>query len=1180
MNLLSKQTNPDSVTMTGIVNITAGINSKNYEQKDADGKKKNNDPLNNARQFANKPASSIPTIFARMLFFNSALLNIDDISAKTPSTYSAAVSQWLDLLELVFRKGNRLKYVEWKLEQQIEMLKESGKRNARHKQLAEALKEHADTYLPGVESVYLIFDENNRLMGGTSPYTFVYTAPNYKSNLPVRSLLERENDFQEFVVRLYLMLKNAGATTGDTTAKQFTGFTEYMEEVLKNNKIKNDFPPEHQGSDEYSFDTFNKKYDAVEVGSQNILIASLPGLPLHLYMRKEGAIVTDFYIDSDVQPFNSLKTPLVLPVSDRKGYSTFTLHDNVLWKTSFIVPQDESVSYDTKHDLPDNSGVAHTWLTEINFLEDKLVQLPYLVDSKKFYGALNVPTKTPNGASVSYLLPVKPVLMRFFTVDKIKEMISYEMADGKITVSLKVPVRNLDGRSTGHVVFEKTYNPAQSLYAISVPGFKDVISVGISPFVRCAEISEGLKGNTQPMENPAIEDKYTVLLQACSLGKGQDIGLDFITVGEGSLSQIDAEPIDRFSETNGNMSRFARIYNVRKPFEGLQVQVKKDGNQVGGAMLLPKWEKCAGEGVQRYMYSIDFGTTNTHMAFISYVDGNGSSNSKEKSFKAHEIKMQVQYLADEPVQAHVDGAKNKLANYLNHVYGTFSAVNLGKITLEDQARLFYPNFLVDEYSFPIRTVVTQASGAMPETARVFENASIGFYHSKEISEKTSSKYNYNPNLKWDLEESVGAGAPKTTAKLFFIELLQMVRNHWIQQPDADLQKLPRFIITYPLAMSNVTGMINIWKEAYQTVFGEPDRETFNLVPESLAPAYKLISSGTIKSAGLLNVDIGGGTTDLQYYAEFDGKIVSRYDSVRFAGDDLWGGGYENVKSDHNPADDNVFTRFADARLSSANLQINKGDITPYSEVEYRGKEKINVLLRDIDEAFFSAMQRDDAKEEPAFKAIQLHYAALIYYIANWIKSDVGGMADKFPRKLNFTGFGSKYIPFLFGKDLSSDEKLTEYTKALFKAFGVDDVPDEFKVEFSENPKDVTAEGAAVYAIKGMERKDRPKQMSHLGYDGFALGQRLTWADMGSSEFKQKAWKHFEDFVDRFQNVDTSLLTSLSASLATRFKKHAKDSFNEMYTANKPANDADGLGFIKDSLFFWMLKGAIFNLDQD
>lgn len=1182
--ILTKQTNPDSVTMRGIVNITAGINSKNYEQKDADGQKKNNDPLNNARQFANKPASSIPTIFARVLFFNSALLNIDDINAKEPSTYSTAVSQWLDMLELVFRKGNRLKYIEWKIDEQINALKESGKRNVRHKQLAEALKEHADTYLPGVESVYLIFDENNRLMGGTSPYTFVYTAPNYKTNQPVRSLLQREEDFQDFVIRLYLMLKNAGATTD---SEQFTGFREYMEEVLKKPSIREKYAD--QGSEEYDDNHFIERFDTIEIGSQDITIATLrnrqgqPILPLHLYMRKEGAIVTDFYMDSDVQPFNALKTPLALPVSDRKGYSTFTLHDNILWKTSFIVPQDESVSYDTKHDLPDNSGVSHTWLTEINFLEDKLVQLPYLVDTKKFYGALNVPTKTTAGASVSYLLPIKPVLMRYFTVDKIKEMVEFGMDGNMIKVTLKVPVRNLEGRSTGHVVYEKTYNPVQSLYPVSAAaGLVDVISVGISPFVRFADVCEGLRGKDKAPRDLPFPDSYTVLLQASSLAKNQDISLDFVTVGEGSLPETESEPTDRFTEQTGSLKRFARFYNVTKPFEGIQIQVRKDGFQVGGAMILPNWETkpCLGEKV--YMYSIDFGTTNTHMAYISYTDGEGARNAgDEKSFKANEIKLQVQYLAAMPVQAtNQNDTAIRLKNYLTYVYGSVNA-NMGKITLDDQARLFFPNFLEDEYAFPIRTVVTQAPGAVPDTAKIFDNASIGFFHSKEISENTSSKYNYNPNLKWNLEESVGAGSAKTTAKLFFVELMQMVRNHWLQQADADLNKKPKFIITSPLAMSNVMGMLNIWKEAYKTVFGvEPQKDSFQNVAESLAPAYKLISSGTIKSAGMLNVDIGGGTTDLQYYANYDGKIVSRYDSVRFAGDDLWGGGYENVKSDHTPADANVFTRFTDARLANANLQINKGETTEYGSVEYKGKEKINVLLRDLDEAFFAAMQQDTSKEEPAFKAIQLHYAALIYYIANWIKTDITGMAEKFPRKLNFTGFGSKYIPFLFGKDEFSNEKLTEYTKALFKAFGVDDVPDNFVVEFSDNPKDVTAEGAALYALKGINREDRPKQMWHLGYDGYAQGQRLTWADMGSPEYKEKAWKHFEDFVTKFQNVDTDLLAPLPTALAKRFLKHAEDSFNEMYTANKPKNDADGQGFIKDSIFFWMLKGSLFNLDQD
>lgn len=1173
MNLLSKQTNPDSVTAEGIVTITEGLNSKKYEQKDADGKKVNNDPLNNAKQYANKPASSIPTIFARMLFFNSALLNIDNIDAKEPTTYSTAVSQWLDLLELVFRKGNRLKYVEWKVDEQIDKLVTS--KDARHRQLGEALKDHCRTYLPGVESVYLIFDENNRLMGGTSPYTFVYTAPNYKSNQPVRSLLQREEDFQDFVIRLYLMLKNAGVTV----SKQFSGFKEYMEEVMRKPKIKERYTD--TGSLEYGYDAFNKHYDFVELGSQNILIASLPGLPLHLYMRKEGAIVTDFYMDSNVQPFDALKTPLVLPVSDRKGYSTFTLHDNILWKTSFIVPQDESISYDTKHDLPDNSGVAHTWLTEINFLEDKLVQLPYLVDSKKFYGALNVPTKTTTGASVSYLLPVKPVLMRFFTVEKIKEMIKYEMVEGMIKVTLSVPVRSLEGTPKGHVVFEKTYNPATALYPISAPTFKDVISVGISPFVRHTEINGGLTAG-EP-EKPMLEDKYSVLLQACSLAKGQDIGLDFVTVGNGSLAQTDSECVDRINEARGALSRFARFYNVKKPFEGLQIQVKNNGNMLGGGMLMPNWDKRVGNGVMLYMYSIDFGTTNTHMAYISYRPEdleNAANNNIERSLKSHEIKVQAQFLAAMPKQAEEMDPAIKLKNYLTYVYGNDPFSN-GKTTLADQARMFFPNFLTDEYSFPIRTVVTQGNGALPETAKIFENISIGFHHSKEVYVKDSKTYNYNPNLKWNLEESVGAGAPRTTAKLFFIELLQMVRNHWMQQPDSDLTAKPRFIITYPLAMSNVMGMVSIWQDAYRAVFGEPAKNTFDLVPESLAPAYKLINDGANQTAGLLNVDIGGGTTDLQYYANYGGKIVSRYDSVRFAGDDLWGGGYENIKSSevgHKPQDANVFTRFTDIKLANANLQLNKGENTNYKDVDYRGKEKINVLLRDIDEAFFSAMQKEDAKEEAAFKAIQLHYAALIYYIANWLKADVGGMAEKFPRKLNFTGFGSKYIPFLFGKDHRSNEKLTDYTKALFKAFGIDQVPDGFSVQFSENPKDVTAEGAALYAIKRMKREDQPKQMRHLGFDGYTMGQRLTWAELSSPEYKERAHKHFDDFIERFQSVDTDLLTPLSSGLVARLKRHATDSFNEMYTIHKPANDADGQGFIKDSLFFWMLKGAIFNLD--
>ncbi|MCM1452063.1 MAG: hypothetical protein NC102_07380 [Clostridium sp.] len=1191
--ILTKQTNIDDPQQApGIVDLSEGVGSENY-CKDKEGKMLDNDPLNNAQQFANKPASSIPTIFARALFFNSALLNIINIDSRKITTYSKSVSQWLDLLEMIFRKGDRLKYVKWNVDTQTEKLKSNRNGNPRLAHLAEALKVHMDTYLQGTDNIYLIFDENGQLMGGTSPFTFVYTAPNYNSGQPVLSLLERKEDFQNFMIRLYVALKRAGVIKDPKTKDQFSGLRTYMEAVL--NRVKNRFNPQSLSiSPEYSYQSFLNSYTKLTVNKEEISIATLKDIELYLFMRKEGELVSDFYINSNVQDLNAIDTPLVLPLT-ANSYKVKYLHDEVRLNESMQIPQIEGIPYDKKRELPDNSGIRHPWITEIDFLEDKLIQLPYIVDTTKFYGAINVPSTTPDGPSVSYLLPIKPLLLRFFTVDRLKELIQFRIVDkdenkGMIEITLRIPIKNLNGDSTGDVIFRKLYNPYTSLYDTAAPesGKKDAISVGISPFVRFAEANQGLNGNGNTAPAP-ISDKYNVLLQASNLDdQSQDITLGFYTVGNGELTGLDANGVERFTENKGSLRHKAYFYDVMKGFEGLQVRVMDNGRQVGGAMIFPIWEKGPKSGSRSFKYSIDFGTTNTHVAFVSYVSSDNKviDPKTEQSFKTEELKAQAQYLAATPVQALKPGhsstnqlnkAMVDLSKFMDHIYGCGTNVE-GRKTLNDQARLFYPTFVDKEYSFPIRTVVSRSFDEIKESAKVFDNLSIGFHFSKEYSKAESGKYNYNDELKWQFEESVGAGPAKTTARLFFTQILMMVRNHWIQQEDVNLKTPPKFIITYPLAMSNVTGMINVWKEAFKTVFDqEAERDTFDTVAESLAPAYKMIKDGARQSAGILNVDIGGGTTDLQYYANYGGKIVSRYDSVRFAGDDLWGGGYENVKRTglgQVPQDNNVFTRFADSKFSNQTIiKLNEGEITQYGNIDYTGKEKINFLLKDSGHALFDALNAD--KDSEAFKVLQLHYAALIYHIANWIKADQGGMAEKFPRKINFTGFGSMYIPILFGLD--GNRKLTEYTANLFKAFGIDNIPEGFSVEFSENPKDVTAEGAALYSIEKIKRDDYPKQLRHLGFDGYASGNRITWEDLGDKEFEEKVFKYFDDFVDKFQKVETS--HPLPATLSKRLKSHARDSFQEMSNINRPIGDGANQSQIKDSLFFWMLKGSLFDLDQ-
>ena len=70
------------------------------------------DPLN-ATNNANKTAASIPSMFARMLFFKTAYSNVSTLPTNTNSVYAKFVSDSLDLLEALFDHSVDIDIVKW-----------------------------------------------------------------------------------------------------------------------------------------------------------------------------------------------------------------------------------------------------------------------------------------------------------------------------------------------------------------------------------------------------------------------------------------------------------------------------------------------------------------------------------------------------------------------------------------------------------------------------------------------------------------------------------------------------------------------------------------------------------------------------------------------------------------------------------------------------------------------------------------------------------------------------------------------------------------------------------------------------------------------------------------------------------------------------------------------------------
>lgn len=106
------------------------------------------DPLMNNMAAANKAATSIPSMFARILFFRTAFQSIIN-PRHTDSVYAKYVSDCLDLLEDIFNHDPDITFVKWNKAAQLATL-------ANNTILRNALLTQLDKFMPSVTDIYLI----------------------------------------------------------------------------------------------------------------------------------------------------------------------------------------------------------------------------------------------------------------------------------------------------------------------------------------------------------------------------------------------------------------------------------------------------------------------------------------------------------------------------------------------------------------------------------------------------------------------------------------------------------------------------------------------------------------------------------------------------------------------------------------------------------------------------------------------------------------------------------------------------------------------------------------------------------------------------------------------------------------------------------------------------------------
>ena len=140
----------------------------------------------------NKMGTSIPSIFARVFLFEGAFQTLNKLPLNVLNSITMEtklVSECLDLIEFLFQHGKDQNLVikRWNAQTQIAGLKAS--HFEEHRNLAIVLEDEIKLY-PGLADIFLFYWKSSSpnslvpqefLIGGTSPYTLVFTSPNWKS---------------------------------------------------------------------------------------------------------------------------------------------------------------------------------------------------------------------------------------------------------------------------------------------------------------------------------------------------------------------------------------------------------------------------------------------------------------------------------------------------------------------------------------------------------------------------------------------------------------------------------------------------------------------------------------------------------------------------------------------------------------------------------------------------------------------------------------------------------------------------------------------------------------------------------------------------------------------------------------------------------------------------------------
>ncbi len=1093
-------------------------------------------------QSGNKMGTSIPSIFARIFLFDGAFQTLKGrpmgvLQAVNPDT--RLVSECLDLIEFLFQHGGdkHLVIKRWNAAAQIQGLRQSAFEE--HHNLAKVLEDEiylyknlADIFLFYWDAVTPQLGRREILIGGTSPYTMVFTSPNWRnamaanglsfsrlngkamfSDASIASLKDRDSSFKDMIYSLHMAFN----TQLQVQAPNFDSYIAQM--------IANDIPGIAVSGMAGNPAAFLAKYTNIK--DSNGADVACSAIPLSYEKIVPQASGYEIVATSDKYRTYTAKdgthvvldTPLALNENGLGAGVNYI--GSYKWDTNSCKINEAEVRTAEMHNriLPGQTGTRYPFLIWSDFLEDKIIKLPYAQDADNFI--------TAGGGDAKYVLPLKRYFFKYFNIDDIS--------------------RTIDG--TNKKIVEMSYDGSSVTVTVNVP-VRDTVHRFI-PFVRKYEGSN-IIGNTPfllgffPFYKVAGNDglnRYSVM----NCGRG--VSLRFYNVG-----QLDS-PVDAASKvrtTQDSIISQTEYYTIKSSFDIVEVC----SGEVHG-IILPKMIAVGNNVVNHYNFAVDFGTSNTYIAHTT--DHQPVPTTLE--IDAHD--RQTVFLTTQ-------NDKGQLLNTMrSHIAREFAPVAIGGKNAD--------------FAYPFRTAVCEIPVFEKTVPELFGTISIGFYMMNEPV--ALPQFVYKTGLKWLLEKYPGDTNHTNRVKYYFLQTLWMLKNESFLNGGDDNFDV---YITFPETMKSPTkqALVDLWSWAKTELNLGCAFHYGTDYSESVAP-YNCLAQN-IGGNSYLNIDIGGGTNDLLFVLKNGaGRITgARYFSAMFAGDDLWGDGTV-ITTAHGGK--NGFVDFLVGSAGNA-TDAGRGILGAVNTYNKEKVDTLNALCQGVSTSSADIMgylfKYDNEFQTSAkirgnrnlYSIVFIHYAAIMYNVSRLIKD----LNIDIPERMSFTGMGSKYINLI-----SSDNNvLKALTKLLLEKYTGKTVQPAFDIidthPLGVDVKEVTAKGV----LEGLSIRDGFKiptgSLTPIEDLGFDTDKKLKYSNVADEEVRKALLSEFTKFADSFKDDDLknflyrNFSLTIPDALRDDLKKFGEQSFRTM-SASVPQQFSN-LN-VQETLFFWPLKDSLIELSR-